>query len=186
MSKRKSIITQKERQTIIENAVSKNTAKRLTAKRYLGQLQRLNDSITQKQEERESLLLMASSFGGKGYDDVRVQSSGQPDKMAAKVISAVDLEKEISREIDEFLNKKHTIINQIQAMETDSHAELLYKRYVQYKSLEVISVEMSYTFDWIRHLHGMALQAFEFQYADVLAQESVYREKQNTQKHTEP
>lgn len=162
MSKKARIIlTQKEREALISNAIDKRTEKRLTAKQYLSQLQRLDVSIKQKKEEHENLLLLAQSFGGISYDDVRVQSSGSQDKMAGKVSAAVDLEAQIKQELQEFLQKRHTVINQIQALENPAHIELLYKRYVQYKPLEVVAAEMGYTFDWTRRLHGEALRNFE-------------------------
>ena len=44
--------------------------------------------------------------------------------------------------------------------------DILYKRYVQYKSLEEIAVEMSYSYTRLRHLHGRALQGFKKKYID--------------------
>jgi hypothetical protein len=39
--------------------------------------------------------------------------------------------------------------------------ELLYKRYVEFKRLEVIAVELNYTYSYIRAEHGHALQSFD-------------------------
>ena len=80
----------------------------------------------------------------------------------------IELEKEINAEIDKFVNKKHEIINQIQGLKDTRHIEILYKRYVQFKSLETISVELNYTYQYTRELHGYALQDFQRTYKTLL------------------
>ena len=70
----------------------------------------------------------------------------------------LDLEAEIDKEIDGFVNKKHQIINQIQ---------VLFKRYVEFMRLEVVAVEMGYTYQYTRDLHGNALRNFERSYTNL-------------------
>jgi len=41
------------------------------------------------------------------------------------------------------------------------YLQVLYKRYVEYKSFEQIAVEMGYTYDYIRKIHIKALRNFE-------------------------
>lgn len=161
------VLTQAEREALISNAIDSKTEKRLTAKQYLSQIQRLDVAIRQKKEEHENLLLLAQSFSGIRYDDIRVQSSAAQDKMAAKVTTAVDLEAQIMSELRGFLEKRHTVINQIQGLANPAHIELLYKRYVQYKPLEVIAVEMGYTYVWTKTIHGDALRIFEETYLNI-------------------
>ncbi len=61
--------------------------------------------------------------------------------------------------------KKHTgarekIIKQIEQM-PEKHRALLYKRYVEGKTLEVVAEEMFYSIQHISHLQENALAAFE-------------------------
>ncbi len=49
--------------------------------------------------------------------------------------------------------------------------ELLHKRYVEFKGLELIAIEMNYTYNHIRHMHGRALENLVKKY------------KESTQKH---
>lgn len=37
---------------------------------------------------------------------------------------------------------------------------ILYKRYVEYKRLKTIADEMNYTYEYIRSMHGWALEEF--------------------------
>ena len=134
----------------------------MKAKEYLQQLQRLDTVINQKIKEVHDLRLQAQSTGGLDYSKERVQSSPSGDAPFVKPICRIiDLEAEINAEIDKFIDEKHKIINQIQSLKNSDYISLLFKRYVEFKSLERICVEMNFSYDYIKHLHGYALKDFE-------------------------
>ena len=134
----------------------------MKAKEYLQQLQRLDTVINQKIKEVHDLRLQAQSTGGLDYSKKQVQSSPSGDAPFVKLICRIiDLEAEINAEIDRFVDEKHKIINQIQGLKNSDYIRLLFKRYVEFKSLERICVEMNFSYDYIKHLHGYALQDFE-------------------------
>lgn len=141
----------------------------MKAKEYLQQLQRLDTVIDQKIKELDDLKAMSTCIGGFDYSKERVQTSPSGDAPYTKTISRIiDLNEEINREIDNFVDKKHEIINQIQGLANTNHINLLFKRYIEYKRLEVISVEMNYTYQYTKELHGHALQEFERTYPNIL------------------
>ncbi|MBQ7564621.1 MAG: hypothetical protein IJT16_11605, partial [Lachnospiraceae bacterium] len=78
-----------------------------------------------------------------------------------------DAETELNRTIGKFEEEKQRIIAEIQGLDKSEHIELLYMRYVNYMSLEEISVNMKYSYHRIKHLHGTALQAFYNKYLKV-------------------
>ena len=134
----------------------------MKAKDYLKRLECFDTIIRQKQQEITELRLTASSTGGFDYSKERVQSSpsgGAP--FERPVLKIIELEQQINAEIDRFVDKKHKIINEIQSLNNSDYINLLYKRYVEYKSLEQICVEMNFSYDYIKHLHGYALKIFE-------------------------
>lgn len=134
----------------------------MKAKEYLQQLQRLDTVINQKIKEVHDLRLQAQSTGGLDYSKERVQSSPSGDAPFVKPICRIiGLEAEINAEIDRFVDEKHKIINQIQGLKNSDYISLLFKRYVEFKSLERICVEMNFSYDYIKHLHGYALKDFE-------------------------
>lgn len=135
----------------------------MKAKEYLQQLQRLDTVINQKIKEVHDLRLQAvQRTGGLDYSKERVQSSPSGDAPFVKPICRIiDLEAEINAEIDRFVDEKHKIINQIQGLKNSDYIRLLFKRYVEFKSLERICVEMNFSYDYIKHLHGYALKDFE-------------------------
>ena len=90
----------------------------------------------------------------------RVQTSAK-DKMSEKVSHIVDLEAMIIQDKEKFLRMKDRIINEIQGLDNSVYVDILYKRYVEYKQLEEIAVEMNYSYRQVLRLHGFALQEFK-------------------------
>lgn len=131
-------------------------------KEYLRQLRRLELCIEQRQEElnrlRELIGCNAIDYGE------RVQTSPSADSIPNEVIIRAELEADISRKIERFLQLKHKIINEIQSLDNAVYVSILYKRYVEYKSLEEIAVEMNYSYIHIKRLHGYALKKFSAKY----------------------
>ena len=130
-----------------------------TPKEYLRQLRTAEIKIEQKEEELERLKSSLESIST-GTDSERVQTTPR-DKVSVDLPQMVDLKREIESDIKALLILKNKIINEIQSMDNPVYINILYKRYVQYKSLEEIAVEMSYSYRQILRLHGLALQEFK-------------------------
>lgn len=141
----------------------------MKAKEYLQQLQRLDTMINQKIKELGDLRLMSQSVGGIDYSKELVQSSPSGDAPFVKpVLRMIELEQEINAEIDRFVDEKHEIINQIQALQNPKHIDILYKHYVEFKRLEIVAVEMNFTYQYIVELHGTALKEFQLTHENLL------------------
>ena len=138
----------------------------MKAKDYLKQIEILDKCIDQKQIELDELHLLAESTGGIQYGE-KVQTSSRGDALERKVVKCVQLEQEIDEMIDRFVDLKHKIIDEIQELSEVKHIDVLFKRYVQYKSLEQIAVEMNYSYPYVRELHGYALADFERTYKNL-------------------
>lgn len=130
-----------------------------TPKEYLRQLRTAEIKIEQKEEELERLKASLESIST-GTDGERVQTTPR-DRLSEEVPIIADLEEEINSDLGALLMLRNKIINEIHSMDNPVYMDILYKRYVQYKSLEEIAVEMSYSYRWIKHLHGIALQEFK-------------------------
>ena len=128
-------------------------------KEYLRQLHRLELCIEQRQEELNRLRELIGSHAI-DYGE-RVQTSPSADSIPNEVIRRAELEADISRKIERFLQLKHKIINEIQSLDNAVYVSILYKRYVEYKSLEEIAVEMNYSYIHINRLHGYAFLEFK-------------------------
>lgn len=134
----------------------------MRAKEYLQQLRRLDTVIDQKIKELDDLKVKSTCIGGFDYSKERVQTSPSGDAPYVRTVSRiVDLNEEINREINDFVDRKHKIINQIQGLDNPNYIKLLFKRYVEFKKFEQISVEMNFTIRNIYFIHGRALKNFE-------------------------
>lgn len=136
----------------------------MTAKEYLMQLHILDTKISQKMEEYEQLRNMVK---GKGisYDGDRVQTS--PDNIQEKcIVEYTTIEKNINSLIVQYIKRKDKIINEIHQLQDPRFIRILYDHYVPDKNhhtkcLEEIAVDMRYSYDRVRHMHGHALLAFQ-------------------------
>lgn len=136
-----------------------------TAKEYLQQLQWMDTVINQKIKELDDLCIKLKSIKSFDYSKERVQTSPSGDAPFVGIIERMDcLEKEINIEIDKFTCEKHKIINQIQGLSNGKYVKVLYKRYVEFKQIEVIAKELGYTKRHSERLHNQALLEFEKNY----------------------
>lgn len=128
----------------------------MTAREYLSRVERIKVEIEQKKEERRELLECATSITAFFGSD-KVQSSPKHDRMAGLVTRAADMEREIAFMVASLWDERNKIVNQIHALNTLNYITLLYKRYVQNKSLGQIAEEMSYSDQYVREMHCKAI-----------------------------
>lgn len=134
------------------------------SREYLNQLKKLDVCIKQKQEELRDLRSLAVSERVNSKS-VRVQVSQKSDRIADIVVKIVCLENEVCSEIEDLAQTKHKIINEIQSLNDDTYISILFKKYVEYKTLNQIAFEMNYSYDRTKHLHGFALNSFKIQHS---------------------
>lgn len=151
----------------------------MQAKQYLKELKRLDTCINQQLQEKAALY--TSTIGAARTDKDRVQTSGSGDMMPELIQRLLDLEAEIDKEIDNFADQKRKMIRQIQGLKNETYVSLLYRRYVEFKSLEEIAVEMNYTYQHTRRMHGYALAEFQRVHEDAIAAYEAALEKDATQ-----
>lgn len=143
----------------------------MTAKNYLRQIRLLDQKISQRVEEAAELRQLAIGFHAVEIKEDAVQTSPDGDKLAEAVGRYVDMEEEIDRMIDDFVDLKHKIIGEIQGLSDQRMVELLYLRYVKYMRLEEIACTMkkadgtAYSYEHIRWLHGISLRKFAESYS---------------------
>ena len=133
----------------------------VNTQRYLCQIKILDTKIKQKQEQYNQLYESAHSVGAVRYDREPVQTSKTNDAIERSIIRYLELEEEIKDETLNFQKTKHKIINEIQELDDDRFINLLYKKYVEYKPMNMIAEEMCYSYDYVKELHRNSLKAFE-------------------------
>lgn len=143
----------------------------MNARDFLGQLKKLNKQIENKQMEKEQWETIAQSTtsGGKSVlvkvkdryelqNMERVQSSGNPQKMADAIAEVVEIQKEIDRYIMRLREKKTEIVAVIEQLDNPLHYSVLHKHYVQFKSFVEIAREEHYSYPYILEIHSNALK----------------------------
>lgn len=133
----------------------------MTAKEYLKQIKILDMQIGQKQSEFDTLKRSRTYIGSMDYSQERVQTSTNGTGFTNMSEKLADMQREINDEIDQFHDMRHTRINQIQQLTRIDYVDILFRRYVQYQSFEVIADKMSRSYPRVCHIHGDALREFE-------------------------
>lgn len=141
--------------------------KKLTARQYLTQLQELDTNINQDLERLDDMKTNACSTGAIDYSAERVQTSPSGDSLCKAVTNYVAFNEQINREIDSFSDAKEQIIKQIRGLHDARYSQVLFKVYVQFKTLKVASGEMGMSYQYVRNLHSAALTRFEEIYDDL-------------------
>lgn len=134
--------------------------KKLTAKQYLEQLQELDTNINQNLERLAEMKEDTRSTGSIDYSKERVQTSMTGDKLCNDVTRYVSLDEQINSEIDRFVNAKNQIISEIRGLHVNNYIQVLFKVYVQFKSIKVAASEMKMSYQYVRDLHKKALILF--------------------------
>lgn len=136
----------------------------MNAQKYLQQIKMLETKIKQKEEQIEYLKEAASGAGAIRYDKDKVQTSMMDSKLESLIIQYMTLEQEVQEQILHLEQVRHRIIGEIQELHDDRYINVLFKRYVEIKSYELIAVEMNYSFDYVKELHRDALEDFRLKH----------------------
>lgn len=124
----------------------------MTAKEYLLQIIYIDSRIEANREKVQRLKESAEGTTS-NLSPNKVQTSTSKQKMADAVINYSDLEKIIQADEE----KKQGIIDTISLL-NPYESTVLYKRYVEDKSLWVISREMKKSYSWATKVHSTGIK----------------------------
>lgn len=135
----------------------------MTTKDYLNQISRINRMINNKLVELSQLKELACSISAVSSED-RVMATPNFDKIGTKQAKIDEMERNIDALVDEYIIKRDQIVSQIDSMEDENVYNVLFSRYIEKKTFEVIATEMNYSWRQTVRLHGIALKKFEQKY----------------------
>lgn len=133
----------------------------LSAREYLEQLEMIDMQINQDLERLEEMKENAMSAGGIDYSRDRVQTSRVGDKLCSDVARYTAFDEQINTEIDRFVDAKEQIIREIRELRNLNYIQVLFKIYVQFKTVKIAAQEMKKSYSHTVCLHNQALKAFE-------------------------
>ena len=131
----------------------------MNAKEYLSQLRfrsaKIDALLERRAKYRDLALRCTTLYRGSPGGTLRVSS------VEEYVCRIVDLEQEIDQRLSAYVRLTREIERAIDAVPDPRYRELLRFRYVNGWSLSRIAREMHMSEDWVKHLHGEALQQFD-------------------------
>jgi len=139
----------------------------MRAKDFLLQLKKLDRLIENKLIERDQWLSMATSTTAASAPatGIRVQSSGNQQKMATAIERYIDIESDLNVCIDRLYDEKQKIIRIIEQLDLIQY-DILHKMYVgvrknhktHYMSFDEVADEYDRSYSWATTMHGIALK----------------------------
>lgn len=146
----------------------------MKAKVFLNQLTKLDTMIENKMIEREQWKAIAEGVtaGGtsvivldkKGRQQLhnmeKVQSSGNPQKMADAVHKMIEIDAEIDLCIDKLIEAKKDVLSVIEKLSAAEY-DIIHKIYVQHISLYEVAAMSKRSYSSITTLHGRALKSVQ-------------------------
>lgn len=130
----------------------------IDSKKYLQQIRLYDSHISTKLEERLRLKEMLTKITPTLKDDV-VSGGGSQDKLADAMAKIIDLEAEIDRDIDRYVDAKRDVSGTLDKLTDPDQLKVLHMRYVQHKTWEQIACDMNMTYRNVCYIHGKGLQA---------------------------
>ena len=132
----------------------------MKAKAYLQEIKRLDVKINNKQLQLQSLWDLAQSITST-IKEINVQTSKSVDPMGDTISKIIDLQDEINRDIDKYVDKKLEAIRLINQLENDEYISILVRRYVNYEEWGTIADKMHYTRQSIVKKHDKGIADFQ-------------------------
>ena len=128
----------------------------MNAKEFLRQIKKLDRLIENKLIEIQQWKDIANNTTA-NLTGERVQSSGNPHKIADAIGRYIDLEREINQDIDKLVDAKKDVISVIEQLNATEY-DIIHKIYVQYLTLEDVADAYDRTYSWATTIHGRALK----------------------------
>lgn len=126
-------------------------------KEYLSQAFHIDKQLRSKLEQLSVLRELATTTT-QPLSDMPGSPNRNIDRMEKAIIKIMDMEKEISEEVDALLDLKNQIAQCIKKVEDIDCQLILEFRYLCFMSWEDIAAEMNFTVRNVHILHGKALK----------------------------
>lgn len=130
----------------------------MTAKEYLMQYRFAVMRASSALDLRDELRGLAERITP-AYQGNTGSTHSASDKLGRSVASLMDAETIVDNEIEMLIATERDVQKTIDAVKDSTQRELLYKRYINGKTFEMIAVEMNYSYRQITRMHGAALLA---------------------------
>lgn len=128
----------------------------MRAKDFLRQVYKLDRMVENKLAEKRQWQEIAAGATPQTTGE-RVQSSGNPQRMADAISRYIDIEREIDECIDRLVDTKREVIGVIEQLNATEY-DVLHKMYIQGYTLQEVADMKGRSYSWMTSTHGRALQ----------------------------
>lgn len=135
------------------------------AKKYLSEINKLKRASEVLEERIEVLSLKVSSLRGIAYDKDRVEG-GKVSGIDDTIIALTEAQKEYQEIVTRYHEAVRIRTEQITAMDNPAYSQILLLRYVEERPMPLyeIAEELHYTHQYVKEMHGKALEEFRRRY----------------------
>jgi DNA-directed RNA polymerase specialized sigma subunit len=120
----------------------------MNAKTFLERVETLDTITNNKLIERQQWLDMANSITAQMGGE-RVQSSGNPQKMADALNRCMDMVDDIVQKIAQLAEQKREVTNAIEQLNVDEY-DVLHKIYIQHLTIEGVAKKKGKSKSWVK------------------------------------
>ena len=128
----------------------------MNAKDFLLQIKKLDKIIENKLAEAQRWRGIANNTTA-NMSGERVQSSGSHDTIGKAICTYMDLDREITRRIDELIDKKKEVLDVIEQLNATEY-DVLHKIYFQDFTLQEVASLYDRRYEWATTTQGRALK----------------------------
>lgn len=115
----------------------------------------MKNKLIERQQWEDLAQCITAQMGGE-----RVQSSGNPSKMADAICTCIDMEDEIDAQVKRLATKKRDVISVIEQLKMVEY-DVLHMKYIQYKDFFEIADKYGKDYNWATTIHGRAKKSVQ-------------------------
>ncbi len=136
----------------------------MTTKEYLGQVKMYDNKINKELEELAYLRELAKGVSSVSTSNVKVKSSGDKDLLSKRVVKIAELESKIDDMVDNYIEKRRTILEQIHNLDSETEKTVLHEFFFNGKTIDEIAGQVGYSTRNTYNIYSSALINFEQKY----------------------
>lgn len=142
----------------------------MTAQEYLEQLVLMQEVVYEKEAFLKELKRRTTSLNSQNLQSPKVSGGYlSNEKGFSELIAKVSLaEEDLNKTMKEYFNLRAEIVSKIHKLKKLTYVKFLYKRHVEFKTLNVIAEEIHISYEYARQLPKKSLKEFEKVHEDFL------------------
>lgn len=130
------------------------------AEEYLGEIELMDIEINDKWEDLQRMYAMRTKMTTV-FSLEPVAGSGNKNKIEDMTIKIWQMESELNRKIDAFIDYKRDVMDLIHSLKNKQFSKVLTKIYFKYMSIDDVAYDMECSTKTIRNIHNEALQMID-------------------------